>query len=63
MINEIIHRVCPVTVMTNGVAIGISFTSIEAIFKILSYTVAIIWTLLKIRAEIKFYNSKNAKKD
>ena len=56
--NEIITRICPLTVFVNIGAIGISMTDIEMGLKLGSYTVAIIWTLIKVAKEIKFWNDK-----
>ena len=56
--NEIIERICPMTIMLNVGAIGISMTEIEMGLKLLSYTAAIIWTIVKITKEIKFWNDK-----
>jgi len=57
--SEIITRICPLTVMLNVGAIGISMTEIEMGLKLASYTVAIIWTTIKVAKEIKFWNEKN----
>tara|TARA_R100001143_G_C3280529_1_gene96444 strand:+ start:176 stop:367 length:192 start_codon:yes stop_codon:yes gene_type:complete len=57
--SEIITRICPLTVMLNVGAIGISMTDIEMGLKLASYTVAIIWTVIKVAKEIKFWNEKN----
>ena len=46
------------TIMLNVSAIGIGMTEVEQGLKILSYAVAIIWTLLKIRSEINLYKKK-----
>lgn len=56
---EITERICPLTVMLNVGAIGIGFTEVEQGLKIISYTVAIIWTILKIRSEINLYKKNN----
>lgn len=58
MIDEIVGRVCPATIMLNIGAIGIGMTEVEQGLKIVSYAVAIIWTILKIRSEIKIYNKE-----
>ena len=55
---DIMERVCPMTVMLNIGAIGIGFSEVEQGLKIISYGVAIVWTILKIRAEIKMYKNK-----
>jgi hypothetical protein len=56
---EIAERICPLTVMLNVGAIGIGFSEVEQGLKIISYTVAIIWTILKIRSEINLYKKNN----
>lgn len=58
---DITERICPLTIMLNLGAVGIGFSEVEQGLKMLSYTVAIIWTILKIRSEIKLY--KNTDKD
>jgi len=57
---DIIGRCCPTTIFLNIGAIGIGFTEVEQGLKIISYAVAIVWTILKIRAEINL--SKDRKK-
>tara|TARA_R110002110_G_scaffold288836_2_gene503220 strand:+ start:140 stop:283 length:144 start_codon:yes stop_codon:yes gene_type:complete len=47
--------------MLNVGAIGISMTDLEMGLKLVSYTAAIIWTIVKITKEIKFWNDKNQK--
>ena len=59
--HEIISRICPLTIMLNVGAIGISMTDLEMGLKLVSYTAAIIWTIVKITKEIKFWNDKNQK--
>jgi|TARA_R100000664_G_scaffold34160_1_gene54484 hypothetical protein len=59
MINEIIGKFCPTTIILNVGAIGVSLTDLEIGLKLLSYSVAIIWTTLKIAKEIKTWNEKN----
>jgi hypothetical protein len=61
MINEIIGKLCPTTIMLNIGAIGIGMTETEQGLKILSYLVAILYTVIKIRNEIKI-NNKNKNK-
>ena len=56
--HEIIERICPLTIMLNAGAIGISMTDFELGLKLLSYTAAIVWTIVKITKEIKFWNDK-----
>tara|TARA_R100000742_G_C4249304_1_gene67810 strand:- start:625 stop:816 length:192 start_codon:yes stop_codon:yes gene_type:complete len=56
--NELIERTCPMTILLNVSAIGISLTDLEMSLKIISYTAAIVWTIIKITKEIKFWNDK-----
>ncbi len=56
---DIIDRCCPTTIFLNIGAIGIGMSEVEQGLKIISYTVAIIWTILKIRNEIKLYKKKD----
>jgi len=58
MINEIIGKICPTTIMLNIGAIGIGMTETEQGLKIISYLVAIIWTTIKIANEIKIWKKK-----
>tara|TARA_R110000824_G_scaffold399381_1_gene604788 strand:+ start:209 stop:391 length:183 start_codon:yes stop_codon:yes gene_type:complete len=58
MIQEIAERFCPLTIALNIGAIGISMTDVEMIIKLASYSVAIIWTTLRILKEIKDWNIK-----
>tara|TARA_R100000426_G_scaffold67229_1_gene46836 strand:- start:78 stop:263 length:186 start_codon:yes stop_codon:yes gene_type:complete len=58
MVNEIINKLCPTTILLNVGAIGISLTDLEIGLKILSYTVAIIYTLFKIINEIREWKKK-----
>ena len=53
MMNEILNKFCPTTILLNVGAIGISLTDLEIGLKILSYLVAIIYTLFRIINEIK----------
>jgi len=55
----IIGKFCPMTVLLNVGAIGVSFTDIEIGLKLVSYAVAIIWTTLRIAKEVKNWNEKN----
>ena len=57
---DIIERCCPTTIMLNIGAIGIGFSEVEQGLKIVSYTVAIIWTILKIRSEINLYKNNKS---
>jgi hypothetical protein len=63
MIENIVGRVCPTTIMLNVGAIGIGMTEVEQGLKIISYAVAIIWTILKIRNEINLHKNNKSKKD
>jgi len=63
MIDDIVGRVCPTTIMLNVGAIGIGMTEVEQGLKIISYAVAIIWTILKIRTEINLHNRNKSNKD
>jgi len=58
MINEIIGKFCPTTIILNIGAIGISMTDIEIGLKIISYIVAIGYTTIKIAKEIKQWKKK-----
>ncbi len=58
MVNEIINKLCPTTILLNVGAIGISLTDLEIGLKILSYLVAIIYTLFKIINEIREWKKK-----
>jgi hypothetical protein len=58
MINEIIGKFCPTTVILNVGAIGMSLTDVEISLKIVSYIVAIIWTALRIANELKIWKKK-----
>lgn len=54
--NEIFERICPMTIMLNLGVIGISVSNLEMGLKLVSYAVAIIWTIVKISKEIKHWN-------
>ena len=54
----IYERICPMTVMVNVGAIGMSMTEVEIGLKIISYSAAIIWTAIKIAKEVKFWNQQ-----
>ena len=58
---DIIGRCCPTTIFLNIGAIGIGMSEVEQGLKIISYAVAIIWTIMKIRNEIKLYNERDNK--
>tara|TARA_R100000808_G_C2098821_1_gene116599 strand:- start:486 stop:665 length:180 start_codon:yes stop_codon:yes gene_type:complete len=49
----IYERICPMTIMLNAGAIGLSMSDVELTLKLLSYSVAIIWTTIKVIKEIK----------
>jgi hypothetical protein len=53
---EIIKGFCPTTIMLNIGAIGVSLTDLEIGLKIISYAVAIIYTIFRIAKEIKTWN-------
>lgn len=57
-VNEIIERICPMTILLNVGAVGVSLTDIEMGVKLLLYTATIVWTVVKISKEIKFWNDK-----
>ena len=44
-------------------AFAISMTNLEAILKLSSYGVAIIWTSIRIAKELKNWNNKQINKD
>ena len=54
----IIERICPTTLLLNVGAIGISLTQMELTLKLISYSVAIIWTTIKVVKELKDWNKK-----
>lgn len=56
--NEIIGKFCPTTIMLNVGAIGVSLTNLEIQIKLISYTVAIVYTIIKITKEIKDWKKK-----
>ena len=58
MINEIIGKLCPKTILLNVGAIGISMSEIETGLKIIVYIFTILWTALKILNEIKEWKKK-----
>ena len=58
MINEIIRGFCPTTIMLNVGAIGISLTEVEIGLKLLSYTVAIGYTSIRIVNELREWRKK-----
>lgn len=51
-------KFCPTTIILNVGAIGVSFSDVEISMKILSYTVAILYTIIKIAKEIKEWKKK-----
>ena len=54
----IIERFCPMTIILNIGAIGISMTQMEMTLKLISYSVAIILTTIKVVKEIKNWNEQ-----
>jgi len=61
MIYDIAGRFCPMTILLNAGAIGVSMTDLELGMKIASYLVAIIWTVLRIIKEIKDWQKTKKK--
>tara|TARA_R100000664_G_scaffold2083_2_gene5300 strand:- start:386 stop:583 length:198 start_codon:yes stop_codon:yes gene_type:complete len=61
MINNIAAKFCPNTILLNFTAIGVSFTDLEIGLKILSYTVAILYTAIKIAKELREWKKKKKK--
>lgn len=59
---SIIERFCPMTVFLNIGAIGISMTEMEMTLKLISYSVAIIWTTIKVIKELKNWNNEQKKR-
>ena len=58
MINDIISKFCPTTILLNVGAIGMSLTDVEIGLKIISYIVAVLYTIIKISKEIKEWKKK-----
>ncbi len=56
-------KFCPTTITINLAAFAISMTNLEAILKLSSYAVAIIWTSIRIAKELKNWNNKQSNKD
>lgn len=54
-IADICGKLCPQTLSINFAAFAISMTELEAGLKIISYAIAIIYTVLKIRKELRDY--------
>lgn len=54
----IIERICPMTLLLNVGAIGISLSQMELTLKLISYSIAIIWTTIKVVKELKDWNKK-----
>ncbi len=54
----IIERICPTTLLLNVGAIGISLSQMELTLKLISYSIAIIWTTIKVVKELKDWNKK-----
>ena len=55
---ESIKGMCPTTIILNIGAIGISLTEVEIGLKLISYIVAIGYTVIKIYKEIKEWKIK-----
>ena len=54
----IIERICPMTLLLNVGAIGISLSQMGLTLKLISYSIAIIWTTIKVVKELKDWNKK-----
>tara|TARA_B110000438_G_scaffold257135_1_gene265045 strand:- start:2166 stop:2351 length:186 start_codon:yes stop_codon:yes gene_type:complete len=54
----IIEKICPTTLLLNVGAIGISLSQMELTLKLISYSIAIIWTTIKVVKELKDWNKK-----
>ena len=54
----IIERICPMTILLNVGAIGISLSQMELTLKLISYSIAIVWTAIKVVKELKDWNKK-----
>ena len=59
----IIEKFCPMTILLNVSAIGISMTQMELTLKLISYSVAIIWTTIKVVKELKNWNNEQTKRE
>lgn len=58
MMNEIVSKICPTTLLLNVGAIGMSLTDVEIGLKILSYIVAVVYTVIKIIKEVGEWRKK-----
>ena len=56
--HTIIERICPMTILLNVGAIGISLSQMELTLKLISYSIAIVWTAIKVVKELKDWNKK-----
>tara|TARA_R100000664_G_C2754400_1_gene142016 strand:- start:2333 stop:2518 length:186 start_codon:yes stop_codon:yes gene_type:complete len=61
MINELINKLCPTTILLNVSAIGLSLTNVEIVLKIAVYIVTATYTIVKIVNETANWRKK--KKD
>jgi len=58
MINDVFTKICPTTMILNIGAIGMSLTDVEIGLKILSYIVAVLYTIIKIMKEVSEWRKK-----
>lgn len=58
MVNELINKLCPTTIILNVSAIGLSLTDVEIGLKIVVYIVTAMYTIIKIAKEIKDWSAK-----
>lgn len=58
MMNDIVSKICPTTMLLNVGAIGMSLTDVEIGLKILSYIVAVVYTVIKIMKEAGEWRKK-----
>jgi hypothetical protein len=58
MINDVVTKICPTTLLLNVGAIGMSLTDVEIGLKILSYIVAVLYTIIKIMKEVSEWRKK-----
>lgn len=58
MMNDIVSKICPTTLLLNVGAIGMSLTDVEIGLKIVSYIVAVVYTIIKIMKEAAEWKKK-----
>ena len=58
MINELINKLCPTTILLNVSAIGLSLTNVEIVLKIAVYIVTATYTIIKIVNETAQWRKK-----